>query len=221
MMAHASAGVPMDHFKVYMDDCKNVASFFVSVGSGNGMYEYEMTKNDEDMRKKLILVDPNPESFMPYPSSNKYIKPHFPLVKDLIKQKPEVVGDCVLILIWPFYQGSYDFESILILEPRSIIILYERPDDWPSGAAGSFLLSSFILKPEIINYKKICSTNYKFKHAVVPLGEIYPRIVWLAKKNTKVPKIKKSETLQKLADLIPFDKYIFYYEHKNKNEIDK
>jgi hypothetical protein len=94
----------------------------VSVGSGNGTYEYELMKSGIE----IICVDPAPESYLEYPSDDKYIKPHYSLVDDLIKSQPQLVSNCVLFLNWPApLKSTYDIESIEKLKPLGIVIVYE------------------------------------------------------------------------------------------------
>ena len=194
-MLHKWSNVPIDHLKIYVEDCVNVADYIVSVGCGNGKYEYEISKSNQNLRNKFILVDPNPESFEEYPSDGKYLKINYNHTSDLIKDKPDVISNCVLLLIWPYSSytddSNYDYEAIELLKPNSIICLYEVPRNMDIGSSGSTKLINFFDK--INDYKEISTTRYGYKGQ---MGNIYPKIKWIAKKNSKVPKLKKCLKLQ-------------------------
>jgi hypothetical protein len=132
-------------------------------------------------------------------------------VADLIKDKPEVISDCVLLLIWPYTDHyhidesfvnpsgkvvnlkiDFDIEAVNLLKPVSIICLYEKPEDMNEGASGSRGMLDVLYNPEKYDYKLISSIKYGFKGS---MGNIYPRVTWLAKKGSKVPKTKNCLTL--------------------------
>ena len=48
-MLHKYSKVPIDHLRVYLEDCINVADHVISVGCGNGVYEYEISKNNDKL----------------------------------------------------------------------------------------------------------------------------------------------------------------------------
>src|SRR6266496_6864586 len=206
-MEHKNAHIPIDHLRIYVEDCLNISDYIISVGCGNGQYEYSISENNLNLKNKLILVDPNPESFRKYPADSKYLKTNYKSVSDLIKDKPNVINNCVLLLIWPYSNDqlilnpkedvNYDIESVKNLNPNSIICLYDTPQTMPNGSSGSNELICFIRgscdQSSTANdmsqaYRHINTTKYAFKD---DLGNSYPKISWLAKKGSQVPKIKK------------------------------
>lgn len=233
-MRHSRSGIPIDHLKQYLDDCKNIAPHIISVGCGNGVYEFEATKHDPILAKKLILVDPSPESYELWPKSG-FLKPNYPTVEDLIKQKPEVVGNCVLLLIWLNIEDHFDFPAFDILKPLSVVCMNEHVNgdfNSPSGVfkrnfllhlldpvrfasvmnripnkhdavnlckepssgdfmgcSGSIAMNIVMIAPEIFGYSQISQTRYSIRSTCGPL---YPRLTWIAKKGSKIPKNKKS-----------------------------
>ena len=204
-MLHTFSKVPIEHLRVYVEDCLNISDNIISVGCGNGVYEYEISKNID--RNKFILVDPNPESFTGPNTNKEYMKVNYSTVKDLITHNSKVVGDCVMLLIWPYSDSyikmkigweanNYDFEAFKLLSPKSVICLYECPDGQIEGASGSIEMDKVLNHPDLFNYKEICTTKYgiKGKH-----GNIYPKIKWIAKKGSQVPKNKKCSELQEIA----------------------
>ena len=202
---HKWAKLPLEHIKVYLEDCLLISPYIISVGCGNGAYEYEISEGCNQLREKLILVDPNPEEFSPYPSSGRYIKVNYSTVNSLVSQVPNVIENCVLLLIWPYDDGNtsdnsvYDYEAVTVLKPKSIIVVYERPDDRPTGASGGSELCQLLSHPEKLDYRCISMTRYRF---LARVGALYPKISWLAKKGSLVPKKKNCLELQVEADKI-------------------
>lgn len=97
----------------------------VSVGSGVGEWE----KRLEAKGVPVICVDPAPNSF----DDRKVFKaPEYGTVADLIAARSEVVGNCILLLIWASPNDSkYDIEAVRDLKPRVVVALYGS-----DGAAG-------------------------------------------------------------------------------------
>lgn len=104
----------------------------VSIGCGNGTLEYLLKENGVS---NLILINPAPQSFRKYPENGKYLEPNYNTVHDLIKDRPKILGKCVLFIPWATHnsEGEYDIEGINILNPIAIISLYEV-----NGGAGSY-----------------------------------------------------------------------------------
>lgn len=108
----------------------------ISVGSGDGEYE---SKISQMFGFDIICIDPKPGSF----SQNEtvYLAPKYATVTDLIKEQPDIVGKCNLLLIWPNPDsfGTYDYEAIEALKPKEIVSVYAV-----CGAAGSSNFHSFV-----------------------------------------------------------------------------
>lgn len=118
----------------------------VSVGSGMGVAEKLIQEKFKNRR--VICVDPAPESFGTYPKDlNQCIQPHYATVEDLIAQEPDVVHQCVVILIWPLYTNAfdpknkppYDIAALVKLQPLGTFIFYDY-----TGASGSELMIHWI-----------------------------------------------------------------------------
>lgn len=211
-MDHKYSKVPIEHLGIYLKDCINVAKYIVSVGCGTGIYESELCKQIKSLREKLILVDPAPTSFSEVSSKSQHgFQTDYAYVADLVKDKPQVISNCVLLLIWPYTDHytisekytnpsgevvnlkiDFDIEAVNLLHPVSIVCLYEKPDSMTNGASGSLGLLNLLYNPEVHDYKLISSTKYGFKGT---MGNIYPQIRWIAKKGSKVPKEKKCLSL--------------------------
>lgn len=110
--------------------CKTV----VSVGSGTGKYEAALLSLG--LMDRVYCVDPSPRSF----DNGKVIQNDYKYVRDLIKDKPELVGTCTLLLFWPEPENcKWDIEAIGLLKPTSIISMYEA-----SGSAGGIDFHRFM-----------------------------------------------------------------------------
>lgn len=193
--SHKYSHIPLDHLKTYLTDCANIGEYIVSVGSGDGTYENWLTQDSEKLRKKLILVDPNPGHFRGLGGGFLGLHPNYARVADLVQDNEAVVDNCTLLLIWPvpnLYDGyGYDIEAIYQLRPRSVICMYEKPENMDSGASGSDALFEFMKCDPA--YSHICTTRYAF-------NKDYPKLTWMAKRGTQVPKVKKCLGLQDVAD---------------------
>ena len=106
----------------------------VSIGSGTGFHEYQIFKKGRwDAPPELICVDPDPTISGGY-DSVQFVKPHYATVQDLIRARPTILGNCIMLMIWPNpAPSSYDFEALAMLMPRSSIIMWEMK----GGAGGS------------------------------------------------------------------------------------
>ena len=112
---------------------KNFVSFIpsniplVEVGSGNGFVARCLSETRKD---KIICVDPLIKHCDPATCGG--LQPDFATVKDLIKTSSHLIGKCALLLNWPYpNESTYDIESVQILQPRFLLVVYE-----PSGVSG-------------------------------------------------------------------------------------
>ena len=115
----------------YMREHLDNKTPIISVGSGSGKFEYHYNhifiSSPEDA---IICIDPAPLS---YNRCKKiYCEPKFSTVDDLIKNKPDIVGNCQLLIIWSPPDNSYDIDAINLLKPGKMVILYDG-----SESAGS------------------------------------------------------------------------------------
>lgn len=151
----ASQHAPFGIVEAYITDALKRANKprIVSVGSGNGRIEWEYLNYHKNENIRLYCVDPAPESHRKY-VPNKCVIPHYKSVKELIsedksKGKSTSEQDTILLLIWPppppvMSKTSdatieFDVEAIQLLNPSSIILIYEQ-----FGAAGSTSLHTFL-----------------------------------------------------------------------------
>lgn len=123
---------------------------FVSIGSGYGLVEYiaEETVPDDvnGGTMEWIGVDPDPGSW-PRRDLRGEDGPFFPATyrdaETLARQRPDMVGNCVVVLNWPSPNDStYDIDAVGILEPLAVWATVERFLRG-NGAAGGFLFHCF------------------------------------------------------------------------------
>lgn len=99
---------------------RDIKSPVVSVGSGSGCLESAALKKDPSMQ--LQCVDPDPLSFSKGPV---LVKPDFPRVEDLLRSRPDLLDNCVLLLNWAPPDCDFDLEAIRSLRPRAILCVFE------------------------------------------------------------------------------------------------
>lgn len=124
----------------------------VSVGCGNGVLEYVLKQRTPEI-PEWALVDPKPQEYERYPSGKSidkstgceldaFLKPDWPLVKTMIQDRKDLVNNCNILLCWPNPNHSfYDVESIILLKPKFIVLIYEI-----KGAAGGHNLLYWLEK---------------------------------------------------------------------------
>jgi hypothetical protein len=112
----------------------------VSVGSGPGILERTI---DE-----CITVDPAPPEGVVVTAST---------VDELLAVRPELVGECVLLLVWCLPNDStYDWDAVQSLRPKAILTLLEQFDD-SYGAAGGSKFHEFLKQPT--GYRQVHRTG--------------------------------------------------------------
>lgn len=103
----------------------------VSVCSGNGCHQAVLSRMYPDI--PILCVEPKPESLAAYPTDGTYFKrPDYATASELIRDRPDIVGACVMLLVWTDSRLDYDMEAIEQLSPMSIVVLY----DWMGSAGG-------------------------------------------------------------------------------------
>lgn len=111
----------------------NENNVIVSVGSGIGFIEFLAEKL---FKIKFICVDPHPSNFYKGHSIalndiTIFRKPDYNYVDDLIKERPDIIGNCSLFLNWTWPEENYDMDAFDKLNPHSMTSIYG-----PNRAAG-------------------------------------------------------------------------------------
>ncbi len=74
------------------------------------------------------------------------MQPDYKDVTELIKDKPDIIGNCILFLNWCNPNDStYDYDAIIALKPLGILAIYEIYLDGP-GCAGSYKFYNHMIK---------------------------------------------------------------------------
>jgi len=109
----------------------------VAVGIGTGGVEGKIREllhtklNVNNTSPKWYGVDPAPTSFDPnYPSDGVFLDVDAPTVPVLLQKHPELVQNCVLLLIWCDFDKDYDMEAVELLRPCNVVSITE------AGCAG-------------------------------------------------------------------------------------
>ena len=115
----------VEYFKLFPRE-----SVYVSIGSGEAKLEKHLC---DTLGINIICVDPYITPFVSFQVDQPCIRAEYNYVDDLIKDRPDIIGRCVLFLGWcEPGDNSYDYEAIIKLEPRHIVSVYGG-----CGAAGS------------------------------------------------------------------------------------
>ncbi len=172
----------------------------VSVGSGNGTTEAlarVFFMNERPPRKKkmmppeIIGVDPKPQNY--YPASPEIwetfsVKPSFATVSDLVINRPELVGKCVMWLIWAPYFLEFDMEALVLLQPTHIVIHTDLMgtacspsfNRWLSKGCGiptrwkNFEIAGSKLKPRDCGVKSFSRLGARLMGEVIECNELGP-----------------------------------------------
>jgi hypothetical protein len=119
----------------------------ISVGSGDGYIEALFT---EKYNIDIICVDPDLDLFG---GIKTYQYPEYKTVPDLLLQSSEYINNCSLLIHWPDPNDSdYDYEAILLLNPKHIILTYDI-----HGGAGGEKLHEWLKTNEYRIVSKISS----------------------------------------------------------------
>jgi len=143
----------------------------ISVGAGTAEIERDLPPN---VRQRIVLVDPVSEPSSEIPG------PVYSTVSNYLKKngKPE---SCVLLLIWPSPEDStYDIEAVEQLDPDDIIVYYENPPGWNSGAAGGRLFHQFLGNPQARGYELLANEWHQYR-TERSWGTKYLKLEWLVK----------------------------------------
>ncbi len=129
----------INEFSRYYDNIN-----FVSIGSGLGGIEYSSKQLYNNIN--WICVDPDPNNYHSDKSILPFIKPQYNYCDDLIRDKPEIVGNCILFLNWCEPNKSrYDYDAIIALKPLGILTIYELFGN-NNGAAGGELFHNYLIR---------------------------------------------------------------------------
>jgi hypothetical protein len=142
-------GLGLSNFMSYAahfckDEGQNGAFEAISVGSGDGTVDNGIIEAYHDHfgeELEITLVDKNPKYDV-----------HFRTVKDLIKKRPSVVGNCILLIIWPEFDGKndgYDIDAVRELQPLAALALYET-----TGVSGGVYFQIFVGNKSTKDYRR-------------------------------------------------------------------
>lgn len=132
----------------------------VSVGCGACLAEYMFQKYFKIERERMIMVDPDPNSYSPATNKKLYLEIDYPTVDKLVQSKPEIVGDCLLIL-WNSETSfaHYDLEAVRKLKPNRVLIATDL-----GHSINSYLMHYWL---DSIGLSKI-----RTKHCIISLGNM-------------------------------------------------
>lgn len=128
LLSNGLAHIGYKRFISYLENI-NKKTPIIDVGSGYGNITEELIQLGYD----VIPVDPINAIYGPYEHKEKIIyMPKYDTVNTLIVERPEIISNNTLLLNWCTPDDSiYDIESIMLLKPNDIIVIFDS-----SGSAG-------------------------------------------------------------------------------------
>lgn len=140
---------------------------FISVGSGRGYHEADLMECIRDL--EIICVDPNPTSWTKEIAQKKGIEPKYRTVDDLLLDRPELKGNCHLLLIWPYVdKTTYDIAAIKSLNPITVVSIHDA-----SGRSGGTAYLAWVKMVQTLNEtrKKLLSDDLVLWKDLLPESE--------------------------------------------------
>lgn len=132
-LKHHESGIPLVQLVPFLLDATKSCKTIVSVGCGTGKYELFLMKQKELFGLEWVLVDPAQQSFDTGPV---ILKADYATVGGLMRERPHLFGNCVVLLIWSNpSQSVYDYEAVQSLHPTDIVVLWETAYEHKSGLA--------------------------------------------------------------------------------------
>jgi hypothetical protein len=185
----------INEFSTYYDNIS-----FVSVGSGLGGIEYSSNQLYNDIN--WICIDPDPNNYHSNKTIQPFIKPQYNYCDDLIRDKPEIVGNCILFLNWCEPNNSrYDYDAIIALKPLGILTIYELFYE-ENGAAGGELFFNHLIKNNLEYNMKRSLLLSPYSDDNDDLMDI--RVTWFDTKNN----IKQNDKDYEINNIIQYPSLI-------------
>lgn len=151
----------------------------VSVGSGLGYFEFILWGNityDQSLEwLEFICVDPDPKSFdidvqkhkcrvsgskVKFTEPEIFMEPKYTTVNSLIKEKPDIVGNCLLLLNWlppnnDLESEAFDLEAIKLLQPEGVLCNFGVNIESKFSCAGSKHFFNWMIEEKHEGYESI------------------------------------------------------------------
>jgi hypothetical protein len=152
--------------------------YIIVVGSGSALSEACYLIKYPENAYRFIFVDPNPMSFgaegQQY--TKPFLEPNYSTVRKLIKQKKQLIDNCIVLLNWCDPDNStYDKESIDLLQPKAFLTLTESNirnfKEPTNGSAGSAIMFQFLQEQKILDLN---DADYRLVHDFVLLLNVAP-----------------------------------------------
>ena len=166
----------------------------VSVGSGMGAIESMAS----DVKGGWVCVDPDWKSYhtgqvvhegLAEEHRKPFIVPEYPLVKQLVKARPEIVGNCCVFLNWcDPNESDYDAEAVDLLRPIGIMTVMERFGE-SYGAAGGERFHA-LYEQSLTDggpYTRFYETRAEVETESWIIGNLDIRLVWLHRRDHVLP----------------------------------
>jgi hypothetical protein len=166
-----------------------VGTTMVSIGSGNGILENWLCRQFPQL--EVICVDPLEEKYFELPMDLKSLglDADYSTAKSLAEARPDIVGNCCVLLNWPTNNNDYDCESIDVLRPKFVLSIVEY-----SGGSGSDKLLKLLSKSGVKPFDHYTHQKSRYQRKI---DVIERRILESSNKNQKKKLLKKLNKLKK------------------------
>lgn len=195
----------------YFEPLKELGLTIVEVGTGNGY----IARLLRDKGYNIIPIDKNPGKFISSVKDCKGLEPEYSTVDDLLKEKKDLVGNCVLFLNWPLpNDSSYDYDAMISLQPKFIITAVDMSG---TGGGSKWLsyLENYVESGFYNGMENEWESEFKYNYTLVNQtikegynnGKCSYRIIMLEKKDNSKDKTIKIDAPKFLpsTDEIPED----------------
>jgi len=172
----------------YLDEIIKITNIpnipIISVGSGSGCVERRL---NIELKTDIICVDPLIETFILTPKKFS-LEPKYSYVKDLIKDNPTVVGNCILFLNWSTpNESDYDYDALELLKSKHVLWVGDT-----SGTSAGYKFHNWLKKCniDITNEMPYIETNVPIYHEIKKMQiedidmfgiPVYYTLLWLSK----------------------------------------
>jgi hypothetical protein len=124
----------------YLDNIMNDNDLpLISIGSGNGYFEHLFVEKYPHYKHRVICVDPEPGVWN---DSKVYFEPEYPDLPALLKDRPTLYEQCLMLFNWCLPdESTYDSEALILGKPRAFVVVYEKFEGENGGAGGKLFHS--------------------------------------------------------------------------------
>ena len=116
---HIIASQVEKYRKYFLSVARENGLALFSIGSGSARIESQCEKEGH----RVICVDPEPDSYLG-PSESVMIRPLYAAASEVATDRPDVVGNCAVMLVRTDPGDPYDCKALEILRPKIAFVIF-------------------------------------------------------------------------------------------------